>query len=172
MTTTSKGKDQVVDSGTELKPFPLHAIQLADLRVLEVSLRANLDVRKTEAPGQFQFEAGHGDYQAERKRIRVKVSAKMGEIDDGISPFSLKIELIGTFVVDTSRFREEHVLQWAKTNAPLVLYPYLREQVYGLTARAGFNPAVLPLLEIPTFRLITQADGEVKVVTSREGSND
>ncbi|MCM2546224.1 protein-export chaperone SecB [Burkholderia glumae] len=170
--TTTTNHDKSAAPPSEQQPLPLHAIQLVDLRVAEISLRANLDVRKTEAPGEFQFEAGHTKYQTDSKRILVKVSAKMGDVDDGVSPFALRVELIGTFVVDSSRFREEHVPQWAQTNAPLVLYPYLREQVYGVTSRAGFSATVLPLLQIPTFRVITQADGNTKVITSREGSND
>ncbi len=91
----------------------------------------------------------------------------MGQDDGAKAPFVLKVELIGLFTVDPERFPIEHVDQWARTNAPLVLYPYLREQVYGLTSRAGFNATLLPLLEIPTFRLMQQTTGELKVVTTR-----
>ncbi|HEF5786342.1 hypothetical protein WK80_29850 [Burkholderia multivorans] len=170
MTTTDRAHG--TKATEDNKPYPLHAIQLADLRVVEVSLRANMDVAKSDPPGTFELTTGHGVYDAEHKRIQVKVAATMGHQDDGKSPFALKVELVGMFIADTSRFPEEHITQWARTNAPMVLYPYLREQVYGLALRAGYTATLLPLLEIPTFRLMPQADGTVRVVTSRAGSND
>ncbi len=32
----------------------------------------------------------------------------------------------------------------------MILQPYLREHVFALTARAGFQPLILPLIEVPT----------------------
>ncbi|MHB9840554.1 protein-export chaperone SecB [Paraburkholderia terrae] len=150
------------------QPYPLHAIQLVDLRVIELNLKANLDVEKDAPAGNFELGTGHGKYDQDTHRIQVKVSASLGQEDGSRAPFVLKVELIGLFTVDPDRFPAEHVAKWASTNAPLVLYPYLREQVYGITSRAGFNATLLPLLEIPTFRLMQQPTGETKVVTTRE----
>jgi preprotein translocase subunit SecB len=154
--------------GTEREnaPYPLHAIQLLDVRVTELRLTANLSVDKTQAAGTFNLGTGHGAYDNEKKRIQVKVSVSVGADDPG-APFSLLVEVVGMFAVDEGRFPVKHIEHWAQRNAPLVLYPYVREHVYGLAVRAGFPTITLPLLEVPTFRLMPSADGEMQVVTTR-----
>lgn len=133
-----------------------HAIQLAALKVLELSIKANLNMEDPHSQKigetDFSLVTGYSEYHKEEHKIGVKISA---EIEEGqeTSPFSLRVELIGIFDVDESRFPIMHIESWAKTNAPLVLYPYLREQVYGLTTRAGFAGILLPLFEIPSFKV-------------------
>ena len=62
-----------------------------------------------------------------------------------------RVEILGLFNVDDERFPIKSVHSWAKQNAPLILYPYLREQVFSLTSRAGFEGTLLPLFQVPTF---------------------
>jgi preprotein translocase subunit SecB len=69
------------------------------------------------------------------------------------------VEILGRFSIDTKAFPVEHVPEWARTNAPIMLFPYLREHVYSLTLRAGFKPAVLPLITVPTIRVGSAAVG-------------
>ena len=51
------------------------------------------------------------------------------------------------------KFSVEQLPSWAKVNAPMILFPFLREQVYALTARCGYNPIILPMIHVPTIRL-------------------
>lgn len=142
--------------------YPLHAIQLVGIKILELSIVVNPDIITENArtdfdgAGPFSWNIGHSDYDHERKGIVVKAIINMGEEEK--SPFKLKIEMAGIFEVDESRFPLIHIEHWASNNAPLVLYPYLRELAYGLTTRAGFPGVLLPLLQVPTFKINKNID--------------
>jgi preprotein translocase subunit SecB len=82
-------------------------------------------------------------------------------VDDSGEPiegalFDLLVELMGVFEVvnddPESGFNVEFIKQWARENAPMILYPYVREQMYGLTSRAGYSGVILPLMELPTIK--------------------
>lgn len=144
------------DEPLQEKRYKLHAIQLKNVRVSDLSIHVNLSAPKDAEGGSFTMETGRSAYDKELKQIQVKVAVKIGQDDDKNAPFTLEVVLHGLFSVDETRFNPEFVEDWAEKNAPLVLYPYVREQVYALTARTGFNEALLPLLEIPTYKITPQ----------------
>lgn len=144
----------------EKQPYKLHAIQLTDLRVSELSIHVDLSVPRDASIGGFNIETGRSAYNHEEHQIQVKMRVSMGAQEGESSPFQLAVAIHGNFVVDESRFDIKFIEDWADKNAPLVLYPYLREQVYSLTSRAGFPEALLPLIEIPTFRIAPPFDGK------------
>lgn len=138
----------------EEKKYQGHPIQLVHLKVTKLFIEPNLDVKQDleTDTGKFSLVTGHGDYDEEDKIITVSTGAKISS-EDGDNPFDLDIELLGIFEVDEDRFPLIHIEDWAKRNAPIILYPYLREHVYSLTTRCGFTGALLPLLEVPTFKI-------------------
>lgn len=134
--------------------FTRHAIQLRDLKVLTLSLKINPEKEQDKLPefGSFRLYHGYSEFDDESQQIAVKIGIEIDSNQDD-SPFDLEVELLGVFNVDLERFKEEFIEDWASKNAPLILYPYLREQVHGLTNRAGFEGLLLPLFEVPTFKL-------------------
>jgi preprotein translocase subunit SecB len=128
--------------------------------VLELHIRAN------EAPSKrldldsadVVIAASNSDYNSENEQVAVRVKAEIGMEEETDSPLSLRVELSGLFRVDSSRFPIEEINGWARSNAPLVLLPYLREHVFSLTSRSGFQPMLLPLVEVPTYRMGGQAE--------------
>ncbi len=72
---------------------------------------------------------------------------------DEVVPFALRVHIMGQFKVDESTFDKAKIDKWARINAPYILYPYLREHVFALTARSGFDPVLLPLVELPTIKI-------------------
>lgn len=137
------------------KAYKKHAIQLVDLKVVKLQIEANFDVDQTiPDEGNFRFHNGTSEYNKDKKIVLVKIGVEMGEgVSENDSPFDLQVELLGVFEVDEEQFPIEHIGHWAERNAPLVLYPYLREHVHGLTSRAGYDGMLLPLFEVPTFNL-------------------
>jgi preprotein translocase subunit SecB len=136
--------------------YKQHAIQLVALKVLELSIKANPNIEDPHSQhigeADFTLGTGYSKYDDQEHKIGVKIFAEIGE-DNKAAPFALRVELVGIFDVDEGRFPIIHIEHWAKNNAPFVLYSYLREQVYGLTSRAGFPGTLLPLFEIPTFKI-------------------
>lgn len=143
-------------SKEESKDYKLHAIQLRELRVSELFIKVRHEQSGGSAfvPENFLLSSGHGKYDEESRAIVVNISAKIGTEEESF-PYELHVELLGLFEVDPGRFPIVHIEDWAKKNAPLVLYPYLREHVYGLTSRAEVTGVLLPLFEIPTFKIGT-----------------
>jgi preprotein translocase subunit SecB len=139
------------------RPYKLHAIQLKELRISELSIKVDLSVPRDAEIGGFAIETGRSDYDTVSHQIQVKMRVAMGMDETENAPFQLVVELNSMFSVDESNFNVQYVHDWAEKNAPLVLYPYIREHVYTLTSRAGFPEALLPLIEIPTFRNIQAA---------------
>ncbi|HUT44220.1 MAG TPA: protein-export chaperone SecB [Desulfobacterales bacterium] len=139
---------------SEKKEFiKLHAIQLGSVSVIELYIRANqfpdasIKLDLDDAP----LLVGHSEYDPESKSIQVSVKTEIGmEKDKGTTPYSMRVELVGDFIVDEDEFPIAQIDDWAVRNAPMILQPYLREHVFALTARAGFYPLILPLIEVPT----------------------
>lgn len=142
---------------SEKEGYKKHPIQLEIIKVLELFIKVNENVQQSELPdsGSFNLYHGHSEYDEDNKSIAIKIGVRIDKENED-SPFSLKAELIGVFSVDDSIFPLKHLNSWAKKNAPLIIYPYLREHVYSLTSRAGFDGVLLPLFEVPTFRLETK----------------
>lgn len=132
--------------------FKHHPIQLVDLKVLELFIKSEHHVEKDDLPeeGEFAFYHAHSPLNESNNTIAVKMGVKIDEGDD--APFELKVELLGIFEVNLEKFSIEHIESWAKGNAPLILYPYIREQVYSLAIRAGIDGILLPLFEVPSFK--------------------
>ena len=78
---------------------------------------------------------------------------EVGVYKDSESPYRLIIELVGLFHVDEDSFPVNKIEHFARNNAPLLLSPYLRESAYSLTTKCGFTPFILPLYEVPQFRI-------------------
>ena len=132
----------------------LHAIQLSSISVTELYLRTN---QFPDPSVKLEFEdvpilVGYSEYDKESNYIRVSVKIEIGmeEDSDKSTPYSLRVELLGDFIVDENEFPIDQIDDWAVRNAPMILQPYLREHVFALTARAGFQPLILPLIEVPT----------------------
>jgi preprotein translocase subunit SecB len=109
-------------------------------------------------PSEFTWKRAHGAYDEERHVIEVSAQIEYGietKADEPVA-YSLRVHLMGQFQVDEARFDKGKIDKWARVNAPFILYPYLREHVFALTARAGFNPVLLPLLELPTLKIEPQ----------------
>lgn len=148
----------------EQKKYDLHAIQLKTLQVIELSVKLKRGLNLEDEPEpqsglDFSLATGYSDYDEDNRLIFVEIGASIGADDDN-APFEMRVQLVGGFEVDDTRFPLVHIVHWARNNAPLVLYPYLREHVYGLSSRIGAqHPVLLPLFEVPTFRVNAPSTG-------------
>lgn len=134
--------------------FKKHPIQLNHIKVIELSLKSNLRNQQDELPdsGEFELYHGHSAFDSNDREVAVKLGVVIESSAENNSPFDMKVELLGIFSVSEA-FEVKHVESWAQTNGPLIIYPYLREHAYSLTSRAGFEGVILPLFEIPIFRI-------------------
>lgn len=133
-----------------------HPIQIRDLGVRELYIRSNRppSVEQGAEPTDCSIRVVTTPYDKEEKQIAVSLKLESGvKEDEKKAPYVMKIEVIGIFDVDDSRFPLEHIYDWAQKNAPMIIYPYLREHAFGLSSRCGFKPLLLPLLEVPVFKI-------------------
>lgn len=138
-------------------PPKLHAIQLIAVQITELSIRVTADPSTLNQfeEGFVQLQTAHTPYNEADKTVQVRVRAEVPE-DKGL-PVSLHVEVVGAFQVDEDKFDKQYVEAWAKSNAPLVLYPFLREQVFSLTVRVGMQGLLIPLMEVPSFKVVAPA---------------
>lgn len=139
----------------ERQNFQAHPIQLASLNVAELHIEPNVapDKKTGVEESEVTISSAYSEYDEEENLISVAVKAEVGMSGDSDSPppFSMRVEVTGNFtVVDKERFPMDEIQHWAEFNAPMILFPYVREHVFSLTARCGFDPMILPLLEVPT----------------------
>jgi preprotein translocase subunit SecB len=134
----------------------LHPIQLISINIDELFIKVKKHPQSedlTLGSEEFKLRTGRSKYDEENHIIQVGVKLEIGGEEDQKSPFDLRIAISGVFQVDETKFEKAHLDDWAKQNAPIILYPYLREQAYALTARCGFPGIILPLLQVPTFQI-------------------
>jgi preprotein translocase subunit SecB len=144
--------------------FQHHPIQLNNITVLKLNMAVNdpLVARDYEGEITLKFEIGRSEFIQNDPNISVGLRVFFGssssseteafiEQDGGDNQpaFSGEVELVGHFTVDYSKFKFEHLTSWAKINAPFILMPFVREQVYGLSIRAGIRGLVFPLFVQP-----------------------
>jgi preprotein translocase subunit SecB len=131
--------------------FDFHPIQLDSMDVISMSFERLDDesVNKDDLES-FNFYHAYNEYDQENKVFGVKIKAEVFSQKDSTEYFKIVVELAGLFTVDETKFNVEHIYSFASQNAPLILYPYLREQVYGISARAGVEMPILPLFVVPT----------------------
>ncbi|MEX5730759.1 MULTISPECIES: hypothetical protein [Providencia] len=130
-----------------------HAIQLVDFKTVEITFKArNSSAFSDEVDStEFSLMTGHSPFNKDSSSINVMAKAVIGELDD--FPLYICVDVRGTFVVDTELFDVQYIESWAKRNAPYILYPYLREHVHSISCRVGLKGMMLPLLEVPTFKI-------------------
>ncbi|MFZ1730433.1 MAG: protein-export chaperone SecB [Bacteroidota bacterium] len=131
-----------------------HPIQLVNvtLRRLEYLTSLTPEAIQEEPPPPLALATAHSPYNAETKSIQVGLRFGPDEQADlKLLSFIVRVEIIGFFEVDTDMFPQEKVEHWAKENAPMLLLPYLREQVFSLSIRADIPPIILPLMQLPSF---------------------
>lgn len=140
--------------------FKAHAIQIKHLNFLTLSIVRNREYQPeaVDVPQEFSLQTAHSEFDEENSEIAVKAKILIGYNDQGQkldnAEFYLEVEVEGFFSVDLSLFPQDQIFHWAEHNAPYTLYPYLREGVYAMTARLFPHAALLPLLEVPTVRLM------------------
>lgn len=135
--------------------FKLHPITLVHVGVKKLYLNSNLppDASHNFNVKELKISTNHTEYNQKIKGFSVRIGAKFGSKEVEKHPFELDVEIVGSFSVDEDNFPTEHINAFAEKNAPVILYPYLRAQLYSLTIGAGFAPLLLPLVEVPTFTL-------------------
>jgi preprotein translocase subunit SecB len=136
--------------------YTSHPIQLKKIQVHELFLKIHHEQESPKSEYQFVLNAMKTEYNEENKTIWIGLNLSIGEEDEK-PPFSLRVSLVGLFQIDEKEFPLDHLDNWTKINAPHLLLPYLREHVYSLTLHGGIAPIILPLAQIPAFKLTNQS---------------
>lgn len=140
-----------------------HPIQLKEIAVSKLSIIINNHEKSIDYQGavSMRMALGTSGFSVKERHISVGLRVKVEPVpaDDTSAVeslkdsekliFSLEVELQGHFVVDLDKFHQKHIEPWSKINAPFLLFPYVREHVYGLANRAGMRGLILPLFIQP-----------------------
>lgn len=140
----------------EQQGWALHPIQIESVRILELHIKPLVqpDLALQIEGTDVSLSSAHSRFDAENGVIQVAVKVEAGfKEDQKEAPFQLRVELAGRFRVNSDAFPIDQINHWASHNAPLILFPYLREHVFALTGRSGFRPFLMPLMEVPTFKI-------------------
>ncbi len=133
-----------------------HPIQLINITVDELYIKS-LDreaFKDVEYSRDFTLTVSRSEYDAEDKTISVKLDMNVSPSEDGLArPFEMRVSIAGHFEVDEDAFDVAHIDRFAERNAPAILIPYIREQAYSLSMRAGVEAVIFPLVQVPIFRL-------------------
>ncbi|EOV5311600.1 protein-export chaperone SecB [Klebsiella pneumoniae] len=148
--------------------FKQHPIQLKALQVLKLNIEVH-DPAKALSDNyslvEYSLETGRSDFDESDNTIQVMMRIRAGKlaVDSkapaeknelfASEPVSFLVEVGGVFEVDLETFPRRQIHRFAERNAPLIIYPYVREQVYGLSTRVGIKHMLLPLFEVPAFTI-------------------
>lgn len=142
-----------IKSGSGFHPVQLVRIAVKELSVLShIPPDAGIALEPNEK-WQPETSSGYGDPD-ENNTVQVFVSWELGSKDPNCGfPAYIKAEIVGFFkIMDTEKFDPKDLSKFAQCNAPFLLLPYLRVEVFNLSARAGFQPLLLPLSSVPVFK--------------------
>jgi preprotein translocase subunit SecB len=149
------------ESSSSLK----YPVQPTFITVRELRFISHRPPAKTDQIDQsnIEFKRSISEFIESTKKIQITLHASLG-CEDGSKtphlPFFLQVAITGEFfIADT--FPREKIAVWANVNAPFVLYPYLRERICYLSVQGGYPPVILPLLQIPTFKLSPKDAGDL-----------
>ncbi|MBA6244615.1 MULTISPECIES: protein-export chaperone SecB [Psychrobacter] len=124
-------------------PIQLKAIQVKKL-YLEVFDKAIASAEELEVDVQFKVGSKVPEPNDDVILVNFICNVKKNE------GFSLEVDIFGVFTLE-GEFPRDKLEHWSNYNAPLILLPYVRENVAALCARSDLN-FHLPLIEVPTFR--------------------
>lgn len=134
----------------------LHPIQLVSLNIEELYIKVKKhpqSAKLTSGSEEFNLRTGHSEYDEKNHIIQVGIKLEIKEKEGQENPFDMRVIMSGVFKVDETKFAKTNLEDWANRNAPIILYPYLREQTYALSIRCGFPGVILPLLTVPTIKV-------------------
>lgn len=124
-------------------PIQLKSIQIKKL-YLEVFNKSSND--KEDFDVDIQFKVGSKLPKDNEDIIIVNFVCNVQKLEG----FQIEVDLFGIFEVE-GEFPRDKIEHWAHHNAPLILLPYVRENVASLCVRSDLD-FHLPLIEVPTFR--------------------
>jgi len=81
----------------------------------------------------------------DNRRLVCEITVVMNSEND---PVYMKVKFVGIFSVTDDGNME--IKQFAETNAPAILFPYIREEIHGRMLKAGLPKAVI----LPPLNLI------------------
>ncbi|MEX0595752.1 MAG: protein-export chaperone SecB [Candidatus Paceibacterota bacterium] len=133
-----------------------HKFQLVSLDIRQLSIISLADTieEKKEVSSELDgtLRTGQSTFDKENKSIVAGIKFEINpEKEKELLVFSLTVELRGVFKFqdEPENIDPDEISKWLDVNCIYLLFPYLREQVYSLTQRAGFNPTILPLITVP-----------------------
>lgn len=147
-----------IQKGAGLQPHPLELVKVDVVQLTFVTnkrptVETYIDGRNVE------LSVRQDPIETEGEWLQVFVRAAYGipgidcEPEDApTTDCSLIVELAGTFRKHMDLPRETLEL-FQNNGALIILTPYLREHVYSLSARAGIQPIIIPILQVPVFKL-------------------
>ena len=100
----------------------------------------------------------HSPYDTDEKSIHLRGKATFGKLQEVgeehtlNNPFYLDLHVVARFQIDEEQFDVTYIEDWAKSNAPMLVMPYLREHVSSLCIRCGFPSVNLPLIQVPRYK--------------------
>lgn len=136
----------------------LHAIQLLNVTVEELHIKVvDRQFSSEEYPRDFSLVAGRSEYDKDERiisiRLVMEINSQIGADGKHDRPFDLKVSVAGQFQVDESKFPVDKINDWAEKNAPVILIPYIREHAFSMSVRAGVEPVLFPLIQVPTIKI-------------------
>ncbi|NAT66929.1 hypothetical protein CU664_28615, partial [Pseudomonas syringae pv. actinidifoliorum] len=125
-----------------------HPIQLVNITVDELYIKSlDRDFSDKNYPKEFSLTVSRSEYDSDEKAISVRLELNLAPDGNEIDrPFEMRILIAGHFEVDEDNFDVTLVDKFAEVNAPILLIPYMREQAYSLSLRAGMEPVIFPLV--------------------------
>ena len=132
----------------------LHPAQLKEIFVSELTAFVHDHNAARDFEGNLKVTTKMGNTAYEEGSsfvgVRVHSTAASAVIEGQDKPsFELSVKLEGHFEVDFNRFKPEYIDEWARVNAMFLIFPYVREHMYGLALRVGVRGIMIPTLVIP-----------------------
>lgn len=92
----------------------------------------------------------------------VDLNFSVGSQTDEISPFFIEVKIRGAFIYNSEEAEKEPFINFLKTNAVAILFPYLRHIVSNLTSTTNEFPTFI----LPVMNLVKYIEEEDRIVVN------
>ena len=153
---------EVVDEVKDARILREHPVQLVGISVAHLMISVHrtvapnycIDAREVQiaATDATMLEGKNIFILSVRASYRAPgVNSPVDNSDPDDTCVSFLVEMTGEYEFNREFMSEEEIKRFTKQGALHLMLPFVRDQVYSLTMRAGIKPVMIPTYQIPIF---------------------
>lgn len=122
-------------------------LKFNDYVINNIEFRNNLSFQEVDGGVELDFDIDSGTEFVDEKKFILGLQVEVfRQAEDNNYPFNFKVEVLGTFEIDSVDPVEKENL--AEKNSVAILFPYVRALITTFTSASNVQPIILPPINV------------------------